>query len=89
VKGRKTLGELLEEWARENDYDEDAVRFYRILGEYLETGRAPEWWIKKCKKLKILDEKGRLIVEEFPPSALELHLLGLVWMGIVERRVVS
>jgi len=82
-----SLGEKLYRWSMEVGFDrKTAGNFFRVLGEYMESGEAPKWWIERCKRLEILNEEGKLeLDEEFP--GLQLILLGLVWEGVVTQKV--
>ena len=85
------LDEKLFKWALDVGFDvRTATNFFKTLGKYLETGEAPRWWVERCKELNILDEKGRLILLEGEElNTLLLSLLGLVWMGLVKRTIIS
>jgi len=84
------LGRELYEWAIKAGFSKKTARdFFKTLGEYITTQRAPKWWLERCKELKILDEDGRILLEAEKLTGTELILLGLVWEGIIIRTEVS
>ena len=84
-----SLGEKLYKWAIDEGFDKKTARnFFKVLGEYLETGKAPKWWIERCKELNILDEDGGLVLDtEY--SRIDLILIGLTWEGVLKREIVG
>lgn len=84
-----SLGEKLYRWSMEEGFDEKTARnFFRVLGEYIETGKAPKWWIERCKELNILDEDGKFVLDtEYP--RIDLILIGLTWEGILRKEIVD
>jgi len=84
-----SLGEKLYKWAIDEGFDKKTARnFFKVLGEYLETGKAPKWWIERCKELNILDEDGGLVLDtEY--SRIDLILIGLTVEGVLKREIVG
>ena len=77
----------MSEWAVKVGFSKrTANRFFKTLGEYVETGEAPKEWVERCKMLGILNEEGKLVLDEEDP-ALHLILLGLVWEGVVIQKM--
>ena len=81
-----SLSKTLYNWAIKAGFSKKTARdFFKTLGEYITTNKAPKWWIERCKELKILDEDGKILLEAEKLTGTELILLGLVWEGIIIR----